>query len=128
VEVLQCRRDIFTKALDSFDAHGRPLYSMVVCGRAKKNFKSCDLILAALFVLMIRRSVQGSDGFILANDADQAADDLALAKKLIAANSDLGAEIEVLATELRLRDRIAENPARTKCERSAWPKRCNYLL
>jgi len=24
-----------------------------------------------LFVLVIRRSVQGSDGFILANDADQ---------------------------------------------------------
>jgi hypothetical protein len=59
---------------------------------------------AALFVLVIRRSVQGSDGFILANDADQAADDLALAKKLIAANPDLGAEIEVLAAELRLRD------------------------
>jgi hypothetical protein len=29
--------------------------------------------------------------------------DLSLAKKLIAANPDLGAEIEVLATELRLR-------------------------
>src|SRR6516162_5027282 len=100
----QYRRDIFAKALDSFDVHGRPLYSMTVCGRAKKNWKSCDLILAALFVLVIRRSVQGSDGFILANDADQAADDLSLAKKLIAANSDLAAEIEVLATELRLRD------------------------
>ena len=67
----QYRRDIFAKALDSFDANGRPLYSMTVCGRAKKNWKSCDLILAALFVLVIRRSVQGSDGFILANDADQ---------------------------------------------------------
>jgi hypothetical protein len=67
----QYRRDIFAKALDSFDAHGRPLYSMVLSGRAKKNWKSCDLILAALFVLVIRRSVQGSDGFILANDADQ---------------------------------------------------------
>jgi phage terminase large subunit-like protein len=100
----QYRRDIFAKALDSFDANGRPLYSLILCGRAKKNWKSCDLILAALFVLMIRRSVQGSDGFILANDADQAADDLSLAKKLIAANADLGAEIEVLATELRLRD------------------------
>ena len=98
------RRNLFGKALDSFDACGRPLFSMVLSGRAKKNWKSCDLILAALFVLVIRRSVQGSDGFILANDADQAADDLSLAKKLIAANPDLGAEIEVLATELRLRD------------------------
>ena len=67
----QYRPDLFGKALDSFDARGRPLYSMVLSGRAKKNWKSCDLILAALFVLVIRRSVQGSDGFILANDADQ---------------------------------------------------------
>ncbi|HKD93049.1 MAG TPA: hypothetical protein VKB56_14145, partial [Terriglobales bacterium] len=98
------RRDIFTKALDSFDDRGRPLYSMVVSGRAKKNWKSCDLILAALFVLVIRRSVQGSDCYALANDSDQSADNLALAKKLIAANPDLAAEIDVLATELRLRD------------------------
>jgi hypothetical protein len=98
------RRTIFTQALDSFDAHGRPLFSLVLAGRAKKNAKSLDLILAALFVLLIRRSVQGSDGFILANDADQAADDLSLAKKLIACNPDLAAEVEVLATELRLRD------------------------
>jgi hypothetical protein len=98
------RRDLFTKALDSFDDRGCPLYSMVLAGRGKKNAKSLDLILSALFVLVIRRSVQGSDGFILANDADQAADDLSLAKKLVAANADLRAEIEVLSTELRLRD------------------------
>jgi hypothetical protein len=102
--VEEYRRELFRKALDSFDAHGRPIYSMVVSGRAKKNWKSCDLILAALFVLVIRRSVQGSDGFILANDADQAADDLALAKKLVACNPDLAAEIEIYANELRLRD------------------------
>ena len=63
-----------------------------------------DLVLGALFVLVIRRSVQGSDGFILANDADQAGDDLALAKKLIGINPNLGSEIEVFASELRLRD------------------------
>jgi len=55
-------------------------------------------------VLVIRRSVQGSDGYILANDADQAHDDLSLGKKLVACNSDLASEIEPLATELRLRD------------------------
>ena len=52
---------------------GRPLYSMVLAGRGKKNGKSLDLILAALFVLMIRRSVQGSDGYILANEATRPA-------------------------------------------------------
>jgi phage terminase large subunit-like protein len=98
------RRELFRKALDSFDAHGRPLFNMVLAGRGKKNWKSADLILAALFVLVIRRSVQGSDGFVLGNDADQAADNLSLAKKLIRANPDLAAEIEVLSNELRLRD------------------------
>jgi hypothetical protein len=98
------RRELFTQALDTFDANGRPLYSMVLAGRGKKNWKTADLILAALFVLVIRRSVQGSDGFILANDQDQAADDLQLAKKLVACNPDLAAEVDVYANELRLRD------------------------
>jgi hypothetical protein len=48
--------------------------------------------------------VQGSDGFNLANDVDQAGDDLALATKLNACNPDLAAEINPLASELRLKD------------------------
>jgi hypothetical protein len=102
--VEEYRRDLFTQALDACDQRGRPLYSMVLAGRGKKNAKSLDLILAALFVLVIRRSVQGSDGFILANDQDQAADDLSLAKKLVAINPDLADEIDVLSNELRLHD------------------------
>lgn len=98
------RRAIFTKALDTFDEHGRPKHNLVVAGRGKKNAKTLDLILAALFVLVIRRSVQGSDGYILANDADQALDDLTLARKLVEANPVLSDEIEPLARELRLKD------------------------
>jgi len=98
------RRAIFTAALDTYGPGGSPVHNMVVAGRAKKNGKTLDLILAALFVLVIRRSMQGSDGFILANDADQAGDDLSLAKKIVAANRELAAEIEPLASELRLRD------------------------
>jgi hypothetical protein len=98
------RRAIFTAALDTFGADGAPAYNMILAGRGKKNWKTADLILAGLFVLVIRRSMQGSDGFILANDADQAADDLTLAKKLVACNPVLAAEIEPLARELRLRD------------------------
>jgi phage terminase large subunit-like protein len=98
------RRELFTLALDSFDERGRPLYSMVLAGRGKKNNKTTDVVLPGLFVLVIRRSVQGSDAYIVANDADQAGDDLALAKKLIAANPQLGAELEVLQKEIRLRD------------------------
>jgi hypothetical protein len=98
------RRAIFVEALDTFRADGSPVYNMVVAGRGKKNAKSLDLILAALYVLVIRRSVQGNDCFIAANDSDQAGDDLSLAKKLIAHNPDLAAEIDVLAAELRLKD------------------------
>jgi hypothetical protein len=98
------RQSIFRQVLDSFDAQGRPLYSLVLSGRGKKNAKSLDLILAALFVLVIRRSPQGSDGFILANDSGQAADDLSLGKKLIACNPVLASEIEVMTSELRLKD------------------------
>src|SRR5689334_13582989 len=70
------RREIFTRALDTFRPDGSPLHTTVLSGRAKKNNKTLDLVLAGLFTLVIRRSVQGSDGYILANDADQAGDDL----------------------------------------------------
>ena len=58
--VEEYRRAIFTKALDTFDDRGRPLFSMVVSGRAKKNWKSADLVLAgyhdpAVAVLEISR-------------------------------------------------------------------------
>ena len=72
------RRDLFTKALDSGDPDGFPIYNLVLAGRAKKNYKSCDLILAGLYCLLIRESPQGNDAFILANDEGQANDDLSL--------------------------------------------------
>src|SRR5262249_16149447 len=86
------RRELFTKSLDSYGPDNRPIYNMVLAGRGKKNAKSLDMILASLFCLLIRRSPQGSDGLLLANDADQAADDLLLAKRLIACNPDLARE------------------------------------
>src|SRR5215831_16161123 len=98
------RRVLFTQALDEIAPDGRPRYNLVLVGRAKKNWKSSDLVLAGLYCLLMRRSVLGNSGFIIASDEDQASDDLALAKRLIACNPDLQAEIEPLAKELRLRD------------------------
>lgn len=92
------RREIFRKVLDTFS------YNLVLAGRGKKNWKTADLVMAALFCVVVRRSVQGSDALILANDEGQAADDLALAKKLVEINPELRAEFEVLHKELRLRD------------------------
>lgn len=98
------RRDIFTQALDTFELDGRPRYTMVLAGRAKKNWKSADLVLGAMYKLLIPEAPQGNDCFVLGNDEGQAADDLSLAKKLVAANPDLGAELEVLQKEIRRRD------------------------
>jgi hypothetical protein len=98
------RRNIFTSALDTLGPDGLPLYNMVVAGRGKKNFKSADLILAALYKLIISESHQGNDGFIVGNDEGQAADDLSLAKKLVETNPNLKADLEIFQKEIRRRD------------------------
>jgi hypothetical protein len=80
------RQRIFAGALDARDAQGRPRYNLALMGRAKKNWKSADLVLAALYRLLAWDSAGGNQCYILANDEGQAADDLALAVKLIRAN------------------------------------------
>jgi hypothetical protein len=100
------RRRLFTAALDTFRPDGSPVHNLVVSGRAKKNGKTCDLVLAALYCTVIRRrSMQGNDALILASDEDQAGDDLSLARKLVDCNPELRAEFQrPLVRELRLRD------------------------
>src|SRR5262245_60148099 len=77
------RRKIMDDALYTFDADGCPRYNLILTGRAKKNFKTTDLILAAFYRFFVWLSASGNDCFLLANDEGQAADDLKLAKKLI---------------------------------------------
>src|SRR4030095_11902500 len=79
------RRDIFERALYAFDGE-RPKYNLILTGRAKKNWKSADLILAALYKLLAWRSAGGNQCYALANDLDQANDNLELAKKIVAVN------------------------------------------
>ena len=99
------RRRLFEQALYTFRADGSPVFNMVLSGRGKKNNKTTDLILASLYRLLIWPSAAGNDGFILANDEGQAADDLSLAKKLIAANEiELGREVQVQAKSIVRRD------------------------
>jgi hypothetical protein len=80
------RRDIFVRFFGR-DGLGALIITLLLAGRAKKNAKSLDLILAALYAL-VGDSQPGyeSDCSILANDLDQARDDLTLAKKIIKAN------------------------------------------
>src|ERR1700744_5978567 len=98
------RRRIFTKALDSYRPDGVPEINFVLAGRGKKNAKTIDLCLASLYCLLFRESLQGSLGFILANDLDQANDDLSLIKKLIERNGDLADELAVYQREIKRQD------------------------
>jgi hypothetical protein len=91
-------------ALYTFDEDGRPQYNFVLNGRGKKNWKTADLILAALYRWLVWPSDKGNDCFILANDEGQANDDLTLAKKLIAANPDLEQEVTIAAKSIARND------------------------
>ena len=91
---------IFEQALDEYDGD-RPRYNAIISGRAKKNWKTTDLVLAALYCLFANDSPGGNQIYIVANDEDQAGDDLELAKKLIEANP-------VLAQHVTIRKRVIE--------------------
>ena len=60
-------------------------FTLVLTGRAKKNWKTADLILAELFALM-DDSPGGNQVYHVANDEGQADDGLELAKKLVKVN------------------------------------------
>jgi hypothetical protein len=98
------RRRLFTSALDTVDENGLPVFNFVLAGRGKKNNKTLDLVLAAFYKLLIPVTLQGNNGFIISNDEDQSADDLDLAKKLIAANPGLRADLLVHAKEIKRKD------------------------
>lgn len=98
------RRRIFAEALDAKDRRGQPRYNLVLTGRAKKNFKSADLILAALYRLFAWQSPNGNQCYLLANDEGQAGDDLDLAVKIILANPALHAACTISTKEIKRKD------------------------
>jgi hypothetical protein len=98
------RRRLLTTALQTFDADGRPKYNLVVDGRGKKNWKSSDLILASFYRFFVWKSDAGNDCFLLGNDEGQANDDLTIAKKLVAANPVLAAEVDVKSKSIERKD------------------------
>jgi hypothetical protein len=106
LQIEDYRKEIFQKSLDTYREDGVPQYTLVLAGRGKKNNKSLDLILGGLYCLMCRSDPRGSDVLIVANDKDQADQDLDLCKKLVRVNNldrDDG-ELEILADEIRRKD------------------------
>lgn len=90
------RRRLFEQFFGTFDGLSRPVYNLALCGRAKKNWKSADAMIGALWALFDDRC-QGNEVYVVANDKDQARDDLELAKLLLKANP----AIAELVTEKR---------------------------
>ncbi len=95
------RRSLFEDFFAWDAASGCYRYNLGLFGRAKKNWKTADAMLACLFALMAD-SPGGNQVYLVANDEGQAADDLSLLKKLIKAND------AVLGQWLRLKKNIIE--------------------
>jgi hypothetical protein len=90
------RRRILSDVLDTADTTGGLRYNLALLGRAKKNAKSLDLVLAALFACFANDSALGNECYVIASDEGQARDDLQLAKKLVAVSPYLKARCRVL--------------------------------
>lgn len=82
------RRKILSEALFTFRPDGSPQYRRVLTGRGKKNSKTTDAVLAALYKCLVWRSAGGRENqcYFVASDLAQANDDLELAKILIRRN------------------------------------------
>ena len=105
LDVVEPYRKRLLTAFFSADEHGDPRFNLGLAGRAKKNFKTADAMVAALFAL-VSDSPAGHDSecYILANDGDQARDDLSLVKKIIKANPVLQAWLKVKRDVIERKD------------------------
>jgi phage terminase large subunit-like protein len=97
------RRRLFEQFFAPDPEARRYRYNLGLVGRAKKNWKTVDLVLACLYALMAD-SPGGNQVYIVANDEDQSADDLTLAKKLIKVNSLLDEWVRVKKNVIERRD------------------------
>jgi hypothetical protein len=114
------RQRILTDVLWTFDPDGAPTFNMALCGRAKKNWKTSDLILAGLYRLLAWQSVAGNDCLIAASDDGQAGDDLTLAtdRSQSAARPSRNGAAE--GDRAQGRSRIAAHPAGSRRRGRAW--------
>lgn len=97
------RLQVFEQAFTTVDVSGRPQFDLILCGRAKKNWKTADLALACFYAVLVE-SMGGNQVYIVANDEDQAGDDLTLCKKLIRVNAMLGDWLKVKQNVIERRD------------------------
>lgn len=98
------RQSIFDRAFQRrADLLATFVYTLILSGRAKKNYKTFDLVLACLFALM-DDSPGGNQVYLVANDEGQAGDDLSLAKKIVLANPVLEEWLKMKSNIIERRD------------------------
>ncbi|BFU93436.1 MAG: protein of unknown function [Nitrospira sp.] len=97
------RRKILKEALFTLRPDGSPQYRRVLTGRAKKNSKTTDGVLAAIYKCMLWKAAGGRENqvYLVASDLAQANDDLELCKLLIKRNP-------LLDERLRLKSNVVE--------------------
>jgi hypothetical protein len=100
------RRAILRQGLYSFRPDGSPQYRRILTGRAKKNSKSSDAVLASLYKLLVWKPEgnKGNECFFVASDIGQANDNLDLTKKLIRCNPVLDGELTIKSDTIERRD------------------------
>lgn len=100
------RQEIHTEFLFTFRPDGSPRYRRGLKGRAKKNSKTTDEVLAGLYKLVVWQAAghKGNQIFFIASDLGQANDDLDLCKKLIRCNPILDAELLIKQNVIERKD------------------------
>jgi len=100
------RQAIHRTALYTFRPDGSPQYRRILTGRAKKNSKTTDAVLAGLYKCLIWKSVggRGNQVYFVASDFGQANDDLDLCKLIIRRNPMLDEELTVKSNVIERKD------------------------
>ncbi|MDX2253207.1 MAG: hypothetical protein NW202_13055 [Nitrospira sp.] len=100
------RQEIHRTFLYTFRPDGSPLYRRGLNGRAKKNSKTTDAVLAKLYKCLIWKAAggRGNQGYFVASNLAQANDDLDLCKLIIKRNPMLDAELTVKSNVIERKD------------------------
>ncbi len=100
------RQKILSEALATVRPDGAPQYRRVLTGRGKKNSKTTDAVLAALYKCLVWKPAghKLNQVYFVASDLAQAADDLDLTKLLVRRNPMLQAELTIKSNIVERKD------------------------
>lgn len=100
------RQTLLKEALFTFRPDGSPQFRRVLTGRGKKNSKTTDAVLSALYKCIAWKAAghRGNQVYFVASDMGQANDDLELCKTLIRRNPIIEAELVLKSNIIERKD------------------------